>query len=135
MSTPDTDAPVAVAVADLTYEQARDELVRLVSRIESGQVPLEEAMALWERGEELAAHCQAKLDAAQDTLDRATGLGERAAPAEAGAAAASAGQDVAEQAGQERAGQEPAGQERDTSQQVSPEKDPAKKDGAGPAEG
>lgn len=74
VSTSDADAPTPVA--DLSYEQARDELVRLVARIESGQVPLEESMALWERGEALAAHCQAKLDAAQDTLDRATGQGE-----------------------------------------------------------
>ncbi|SOC57782.1 exodeoxyribonuclease VII small subunit [Ornithinimicrobium cerasi] len=62
-----------VPVAGLSYEQARDELVGLVARIESGQVPLEESMLLWERGEALAAHCQAKLDAAQATLDRATG--------------------------------------------------------------
>lgn len=68
-SPPEDDAP---AVATLSYEQARDELVALVARIESGQVPLEDAMLLWERGEALAAHCQAKLDAAQETLDRAT---------------------------------------------------------------
>ena len=76
MSTADTTGEAPTPVPDLSYEQARDELVRLVSRIESGQVPLEEAMTLWERGEQLAAHCQAKLDAAQDTLDRATGQGE-----------------------------------------------------------
>lgn len=70
------DAPTPVG--DLSYEQARDELVALVARIESGQVPLEEAMVLWERGEELAAHCQTKLDAAQETLDRATDRGESA---------------------------------------------------------
>lgn len=80
MSSAQPDAQAPTPVAELTYEQARDELVRLVSRIESGQVPLEEAMVLWERGEQLAAHCQAKLDAAQDTLDRATGQGERVAP-------------------------------------------------------
>ena len=68
-STPQDEA---APVEELSYEQARDELVALVSRIESGQVPLEEAMLLWERGEALAAHCQAKLDAAQETLDRAT---------------------------------------------------------------
>lgn len=68
-STPQDEA---APVEELSYEQARDELVGLVSRIESGQVPLEEAMLLWERGEALAAHCQAKLDAAQETLDRAT---------------------------------------------------------------
>ena len=68
-----TQAPDQPPVTDLSYEQARDELVTLVSRIESGTVPLEEAMVLWERGEQLAAHCQAKLDAAQASLDRATG--------------------------------------------------------------
>ncbi|MGO0577778.1 exodeoxyribonuclease VII small subunit [Ornithinimicrobium panacihumi] len=67
--------PAPRPVADLSYEQARDELVQLVSRIESGQVPLEEAMLLWERGEQLAAHCQAKLDAAQETLERTTASG------------------------------------------------------------
>lgn len=76
MSTAEPAGEALTPVPDLSYEQARDELVRLVSRIESGQVPLEEAMTLWERGEQLAAHCQAKLDAAQDTLDRATGQGE-----------------------------------------------------------
>lgn len=70
--TRDEPTPADTPVADLSYEQARDELVALVARIESGQVPLEEAMTLWERGEELAAHCQTKLDAAQETLDRST---------------------------------------------------------------
>ncbi|AXH97605.1 exodeoxyribonuclease VII small subunit [Ornithinimicrobium avium] len=66
-------------VGELTYEQARDELVALVARIESGAVPLEESMLLWERGEQLAAHCQAKLDLAQETLDRSAGGGPAAA--------------------------------------------------------
>lgn len=68
-------------VSELSYEQARDELVALVARIESGTVPLEESMALWERGEKLAAHCQAKLDAAQETLDRASQGGAQATAA------------------------------------------------------
>lgn len=69
-----TQTPAGAApVSELTYEQARDELVALVARIESGTVPLEEAMLLWERGEQLAAHCQAKLDLAQETLDRSAG--------------------------------------------------------------
>ncbi|MGB3258299.1 MAG: exodeoxyribonuclease VII small subunit [Ornithinimicrobium sp.] len=55
---------------DLTYEQAREELITIVARIESGEVPLEESMRLWERGEALAAHCQAKLDTAQEQLDK-----------------------------------------------------------------
>lgn len=69
----DTQTPVETPVAELSYEQARDELVRLVARIESGQAPLEESMVLWERGEALAAHCQAKLDQAQAQLDTTTG--------------------------------------------------------------
>ncbi|HET6968278.1 MAG TPA: exodeoxyribonuclease VII small subunit [Ornithinibacter sp.] len=52
-------------VAALTYEQARDELVGLVSRLESGQVGLEESMSLWQRGEALAAHCSQWLDRAE----------------------------------------------------------------------
>lgn len=58
------------SVADLSYEQARDELVAIVARIEGGSASLEESMALWERGEALAAHCKAKLDQAQEQLDR-----------------------------------------------------------------
>lgn len=74
-------------VQDLSYEQARDELVRLVARIESGEAPLEESMELWTRGEALAAHCQAKLDQAQERLDQATRSGATAAPADAAAPA------------------------------------------------
>lgn len=89
MTSPAADETTPPAPVDeLSYEQARDELVALVARIESGQVPLEESMALWERGEELAAHCQGKLDAAQETLDRATRRGEDAGePAEGDSAA------------------------------------------------
>lgn len=53
----------------LSYEQARDALVAIVGRLESGQVPLEEATRLWERSEALAARCEALLDAAQAAMD------------------------------------------------------------------
>lgn len=55
--------------ASLGYEQARDELVRVVTRLETGGVPLEESLALWERGEALAARCQQWLDGARQRLD------------------------------------------------------------------
>ena len=55
----------------LSYEQARDELVVIVQRLESGGVPLEESLALWERGEQLAAVCQAWLDGAKAKVDAA----------------------------------------------------------------
>ena len=55
-------------VATLPYERAREELVSVVQRLEAGQVPLEEALTLWERGEALAARCQAWLDDARTRL-------------------------------------------------------------------
>jgi exodeoxyribonuclease VII small subunit len=65
------------AVADgpaeekLTYEQAREELVEVVRRLETGGVTLEESLALWERGEALAKVCQEWLDGARKRLDDA----------------------------------------------------------------
>jgi exodeoxyribonuclease VII small subunit len=55
-------------VASLTYEQARDELVAVVRALETGNVPLEESLALWERGEALADRCQEWLDGARERL-------------------------------------------------------------------
>jgi exodeoxyribonuclease VII small subunit len=55
----------------LTYEQARDELVALVQRLESGGAPLDESLALWERGEQLAAICQQWLDGAKARIEAA----------------------------------------------------------------
>lgn len=53
-----------------SYEQARDELVLTVQKLEAGGIPLEESIALWERGEELARICQTWLDGAQARLDK-----------------------------------------------------------------
>lgn len=55
-------------IENLTYEQARDELVRVVSQLESGGVNLEQSLALWERGEALADHCQQWLDGARQRV-------------------------------------------------------------------
>ncbi|WP_277050984.1 exodeoxyribonuclease VII small subunit [Ruania albidiflava] len=70
MSTVDGQAP---DVATLSYEQARDELVDVVGRLESGAASLEDSLALWERGEALADRCQGWLDAARDRLAAAKG--------------------------------------------------------------
>jgi len=56
---------------ELSYEQARDELVTVVQRLESGGVPLDESLKLWERGEALAAICQRWLDGARARVDAA----------------------------------------------------------------
>lgn len=55
----------------LSYEQARDELVDVVRRLEAGGASLEESLALWERGEALATRCQQWLDGARQRLDAA----------------------------------------------------------------
>nr|WP_232778432.1 exodeoxyribonuclease VII small subunit [Carbonactinospora thermoautotrophica] len=55
----------------LGYEQARDELIEVVRRLEAGGITLEESLALWERGEELARVCQLWLDGARARLDAA----------------------------------------------------------------
>jgi exodeoxyribonuclease VII small subunit len=56
---------------ELSYEQARAELAQVVERLESGGGTLEEALALWERGEELAKVCQTWLDGARARLEAA----------------------------------------------------------------
>ena len=63
-------------VREMSYEAARDELARIVSGLEGGQVPLEESMAMWRRGEALAAHCASWLDGAQREIEAATATTE-----------------------------------------------------------
>jgi exodeoxyribonuclease VII small subunit len=58
-------------VGELNYEQARDQLVDIVSRLETGGISLEESITLWERGEALAKRCEQWLDGAKERLDAA----------------------------------------------------------------
>ncbi|MEV8272487.1 exodeoxyribonuclease VII small subunit [Microbacterium sp. NPDC077184] len=58
-------------VAELSFEQARDELVRVVAELEQGAPTLEKSLALWERGEALAARCEEWLIGAKRRLDAA----------------------------------------------------------------
>jgi len=58
-------------LAGLSYETARAQLIEVVSQLESGGVPLDESLALWERGERLAQVCQRWLDGAQAKIDAA----------------------------------------------------------------
>ena len=61
-----------------SYEQARDELAEVVRQLEQGGATLEQSLALWERGEELAKVCQAWLDGAKARLDAALAGGQGA---------------------------------------------------------
>ena len=76
---PAKDAP---DVAALSYEQARDELVQVVGRLEAGGEALEASLALWERGEALAARCQEWLDGARERLAAAQNASAAAAESE-----------------------------------------------------
>lgn len=67
-----TDASQTPAdIASLSYEQARDELVSVVGKLEQGGITLEESISLWERGEALAARCEEWLVGARARLDAA----------------------------------------------------------------
>lgn len=58
-------------IAAMSYEQAREELVAVVAKLETGGASLEDSLSLWERGEALAARCESWLEGARDRLDAA----------------------------------------------------------------
>lgn len=64
--------PGSGSVADLSFEDAMKALENVVSKLESGSVPLEESIALYERGAALKAHCEAKLEMAEEKVARIT---------------------------------------------------------------
>ena len=61
----------------LSYEAAREELGEVVRQLEQGGATLEQSLALWERGEQLAGICQSWLDGATARLDAALAGGQR----------------------------------------------------------
>ncbi|WP_291038653.1 exodeoxyribonuclease VII small subunit [Herbiconiux sp.] len=71
-ATPASAAPAPGADAEsLSYEEARDELIRVVGELEQGSATLEKSLALWERGEALASRCEQWLIGARERLDAA----------------------------------------------------------------
>ena len=67
----DNAAPDLSDIDQLGYEQAREQLVEIVSKLETGGTTLEESLQLWERGEALATRCENWLDGARERLDAA----------------------------------------------------------------
>jgi exodeoxyribonuclease VII small subunit len=57
-------------ITEMSFEQALRALEDVVRRLEGGEVPLEESITLYERGEQLRRHCQARLDAAQARIEK-----------------------------------------------------------------
>jgi exodeoxyribonuclease VII small subunit len=58
------------SIAEMSFEQALRALEDVVRRLEGGEVPLEESITLYERGEQLRRHCQARLDSAQARIEK-----------------------------------------------------------------
>ncbi|WP_157009056.1 exodeoxyribonuclease VII small subunit [Agromyces laixinhei] len=77
--------PTPAEVSELSYEQARDELVQVVGELEQGSATLEQSLALWERGEALAARCEEWLIGAKARLDAARAGASPGASADGGA--------------------------------------------------
>ena len=63
-----------------TFEQAQAELEQIVERLEKGEASLDEALALWERGEQLYAFCRTRLDSAQGKVEELARRVEQSRP-------------------------------------------------------
>ena len=64
----------------MTYEEAEKELHQIVERLERGDVALDEALKLWERGEELYRFCRERLDTAEGSIEELASRAEAAKP-------------------------------------------------------
>jgi len=69
-----------VSTSEQSFEDAQAELERIVERLEQGHASLDEALALWERGEQLYALCRERLDAAQGKVEELARRVEQARP-------------------------------------------------------
>jgi len=57
-------------IADMNFEEALQELEIIIEKLESGEVPLEETITLYDRGSELKKHCELKLQSAEEKIQR-----------------------------------------------------------------
>ena len=57
-------------LSQMTFEDALKALEDVVRKLETGEVPLDDSISLYERGELLRKHCQARLDAAQARIEK-----------------------------------------------------------------
>ena len=64
------DPALGPEIDAMTFEDALRALEEVVRGLESGEVPLDATISLYERGEQLRAHCQARLDAAQARIEQ-----------------------------------------------------------------
>ena len=64
----------------MTFEEAQKELEQIVHRLETGEAPLDEALKLWERGEELYRFCRERLDRAEGKIEELASRADAAKP-------------------------------------------------------
>jgi exodeoxyribonuclease VII small subunit len=76
--------PDSAPVDQLSFEAALKELEEIVTKLEQGEVDLEESIQFYERGQLLKAHCEAKLKAAEGRLEKIVGAGKGVEPADPG---------------------------------------------------
>ena len=69
-----------MSAEERTFEQAQAELEQIVERLEKGEASLDEALALWEKGEQLYAFCRGRLDTAQGKVEELARRVEQARP-------------------------------------------------------
>ncbi|RXZ66229.1 exodeoxyribonuclease VII small subunit [Pelagerythrobacter rhizovicinus] len=60
----------APEIAEMSFEDALRALEEIVRKLEGGEVPLDDSITLYEHGEQLRRHCQARLDAAQARIEK-----------------------------------------------------------------
>jgi exodeoxyribonuclease VII small subunit len=68
-------------MSEPTFEEAQRELEAIVNRLESGEAPLDEALKLWQRGEELYRLCRERLEKAEGKIEELASRAESARPA------------------------------------------------------
>jgi exodeoxyribonuclease VII small subunit len=68
----DTPRELAAEIAGMPFEQALEQLETIVKRLEQGNVPLEDSIAIYERGEALKKHCEALLKRAEARIEKIT---------------------------------------------------------------
>jgi exodeoxyribonuclease VII small subunit len=64
------DQPIAADIAAMSFEDALEELERIVATLEQGSAKLEDAIKSYERGTQLKRHCEAKLKTARERVEK-----------------------------------------------------------------
>lgn len=77
MTDQSAEVPESTPVSEMSFEQARDELILVVQKLEQGSLPLATSLSLWERGEQLAGRCEHWLKGARERLEQARNEAEQ----------------------------------------------------------